>query len=76
MSELGIKEMGTNAQKVWSTLCSAVSGISIQELCKQLALTFEEVIMAIRWLSKDHNIGLASKEGHLMLIGASTVSSK
>lgn len=69
MNDLNIMEIGKNAKEVWNALNHAVSGISIQELCNQLALTFEEVIMAIRWLAKDHNIGLASNNGALMLIG-------
>jgi Protein of unknown function (DUF2582). len=63
-------EIGKNAKEVWTVLNRTVSGISIQELCNQLALSFEEVIMAVRWLAKDHNIGLASKNGNLLLIGA------
>lgn len=65
-----IIENGKNAKDVWNVLNRAVSGISIRELCNQLALTFEEVMMAIRWLARDHNIGLATKNGDLMLIGA------
>ncbi|NDV56638.1 winged helix-turn-helix domain-containing protein [Bacteroides sp. 519] len=61
---------GKNAKDVWNVLNHAVSGISIRELCNQLALTFEEVMLAIRWLAKDHNIGLANRNGDLMLIGA------
>lgn len=64
-----MKEIGDNAQNVWEVLNRAASGISIKELCRQLALTFEEVIAAIRWLAKDYNIGLASKDGDLLLIG-------
>lgn len=64
-----MKEVGDNARSVWEVLNHAVTGVSIKELCKQLALTFEEAIMAIRWLAKDYNIGLASKDGDLMLIG-------
>jgi len=70
MNEFNIMEVGDNAKEVMNALNRAISGVSIKELCKQLALTFDEVIMAIRWLARDHNIGLASKDGDLMLIGA------
>lgn len=65
-----INENGKNAKEVWNVLNRTVSGISIREICNQLALTFEEVMMAIRWLARDHNIGLATRNGDLMLIGA------
>lgn len=64
------KEIGSNTKKVWDALEKAVTGVSIQELCKQLALTFEEVMTAVRWISREHNIGLANNNGSLMIIGA------
>lgn len=69
MDNLKIDETGMNAGKVWNILSHTGSGISIQELRKQLALTFDQVFAAIRWLAKDYNIGLANHEGNLMLIG-------
>ncbi|GEM_PF-2637038 len=72
MDNLKIEEAGMNAGKVWNILSHTGSGISIQELRRQLALTFEQVFAAIRWLAKDYNIGLANNEGNLMLIGVQT----
>lgn len=69
MNEFNMKEVGTNAQSIWEVLSRTVTGISIKELRKQLALTFEEVFLAIRWLARDNNIGLANKDGELLLIG-------
>lgn len=69
MDDFEIEETGTNAGKVWNILNHMGSGVSIQDLCKQLTLTFEQVFDAIRWLAKDYNIGLANNEGSLMLIG-------
>jgi len=65
-------EIGSNTKKVWEALNRAVVGISIQELCRQLALTFEEVMTAVRWIAREHNIGLADNDGHLILIGVRT----
>lgn len=69
MNDLETNEAGMNAGKVWNLLSRTITGISIQELCKQLALSFDEVFSAIRWLARDYNIGLANKDGDLMLIG-------
>lgn len=63
------KETGSNTNKVWEALEKKVAGVSIQELCKQLALTFEEVMTAVRWIAREHNIGLANHNGSLMVIG-------
>ncbi|NDV82793.1 winged helix-turn-helix domain-containing protein [Bacteroides sp. 51] len=63
------KEIGSNTKKVWEELEKTVAGVSIQELCKQLALTFEEVMTAVRWIAREHNIGLANNNGSLMVIG-------
>lgn len=63
------KEIGSNTRKVWEALENAVPGVSIQELCRQLKLTFEEVITAVRWIAREHNIGLANRDGCLMVIG-------
>lgn len=59
----------SNTKKVWDALSKTVSGVSIQELCRQLTLTFEEVMTAVRWIAQEHNIGLANKNGQLMVIG-------
>lgn len=58
-----------NTQKVWDALNKAIAGISVQELCRLLALTFEEVMTAVRMIAREHNIGLADKNGNLMVIG-------
>lgn len=58
-----------NTQKVWDALNRAVAGIPVWELCNQLALTFEEVMTAVRMIAREHNIGLANNNGHLMVIG-------
>lgn len=69
MSELvSSKRMGANALKVWETLTLSVAGISIQELCRQLALSFSDVLDAIRWLSKDHNIGLQMTDDECLIV--------
>lgn len=70
MREITIKEVGNNAGRIRDILGRTATGVSIQELCKQLALTFDEVVSAIRWLARDLNIGLASdNEGRLVVIG-------
>lgn len=69
MSETEKKEIGQNANKIWSVLNDTVTGISIQELCNVLRLTFQEVTLAIRWLARDHNIGLDYRDKGLILIG-------
>lgn len=63
------KEIGSNTKKVWEALDKAVVGVSIQELCRQLTLTFEEVMTAVRWIAREHNIGLANENGCLMVVG-------
>lgn len=63
-----VKEIKVNAHAVWSVLCNTVSGMSIQELCKQLKMTFSEVMDAIRWLSRDHNIGLQMQNQYLVVV--------
>lgn len=63
------KEISSNTKKVWEALDKAVTGVPIQVLCKQLALTFEEVMTAVRWIAREHNIGLANNNGCLMVIG-------
>ena len=63
------KETQSNTQKVLEILNKAVTGISVQELCKQLTLTFEEVMTSVRWIAREYNIGLASNNGNLMVIG-------
>lgn len=68
MNDLEIS-IGDNAGKVWSVLCGRSTGVTIQELCRQLTLPFEDVMNAIRWLARAYNIGLDHKEGKLMLIG-------
>lgn len=62
-------EINSNAKRVWEVLENAISGVPVEELCKQLALTFEEVMTAIRWIAHEHNIGLSSNVGQLMVIG-------
>lgn len=62
-------EIQSNTKKVWEALDKAIAGVSIQELCRQLALTFEEVMTAVRWIAREHNIGLANSNGCLMVIG-------
>lgn len=61
-------ETGTNAQKVWNTLNKA-GEITIQELCRVLAMTFDEVILAVGMLARNTNIGMDHREGQLVLIG-------
>ena len=63
------KEIGSNTTKVWEALEQSVVGVSIQELCRQLTLTFEEVMTAVRWIAREHNIGLADRDGRLIVIG-------
>lgn len=63
------KEIGSNARRVWEALEKSAAGVSIQELCRQLALTFEEVMMAVRWVASEYNIGLANCDGYLIVIG-------
>lgn len=65
---MNTKEIGTNALKVWNVLNLASAGVSIQELCRQLAMSFSEVLDAIRWLSKERNIGLQMENDYLILI--------
>ncbi|NDW13465.1 hypothetical protein D0T50_11250 [Bacteroides sp. 214] len=68
MNEVESKKTEANASKIQSILNYSTVSISIQELCNKLALSFEEVILAIRWLSKEINIGLSVEEEQLLLI--------
>lgn len=61
-------ETQNHTKKVWEIVRKAVTGVSVQDLCRQLALTFEEVMTAVRWLARDHNIGLAHQSGTLLVI--------
>lgn len=60
-------EISNNVKQVWNMLDNAMAEISIQELCRHLTMTFEEVMTAVRWISKEHHVGMIHKDGHLML---------
>lgn len=62
-------ESTRNTQKVWDALSSETTGIPVQDLCNQLTMTFDEVMTAVRMIAREHNIGLANKNGNLMVIG-------
>lgn len=60
--------MTKETKKVWDALNKAVAGVSVQELCTQLTLTFEEVIIAVRCIAHNHHIGLSDNDGRLILL--------
>jgi len=70
------KETKNNAGKILDILCRTITGVSIQELCEQLALSFSETIDAIRWISKDFNVGLEMRNNDLILIGIDSANPK
>ena len=68
MNEFNKSEIGMNAGRVWNALSRKSTEISIQELCYQLRMSFEEAVLAIGWLAKEDNIGINKKDGRLMLV--------
>lgn len=67
-----MKEVRTNtteALAVREALSEAITGVSIQELCRQLKLTFAEVIDAVRLLARDYNIGMQMQGEQLIVVG-------
>lgn len=53
-------KIGENAGKVWHTL-NEMEEISIHELCRKTALTFEDAALAVGWLARENKIFLHKK---------------
>lgn len=64
------KEVNISTTAVWDMLSESITGVTVDELCHQLKMTFSEVINAVRWLARDHNIGLQMQGQRLIVIGA------
>ncbi|MCD7902118.1 MAG: hypothetical protein LUH22_20365 [Bacteroides sp.] len=64
-----VKVTTTAALAVWNALSKTMTGVSIQELCQQLKMTFAEVIYAVRLLARDYNIGLQMQGEQLIVVG-------
>lgn len=67
MNEFKFSQIGFNAGRVWNELEKRTALISIQELCRILSLTFEELSLSIGWLAKEKNISICKRDGRLML---------
>lgn len=57
-------KIGLNAGKVWRIL-NERGEMSMFEMCRELGLTFEDLALAIGWLSREDKIFLRQKEGML-----------
>lgn len=67
MNDFNFTEIGLNAGRIWNELEKRTSSISIQELCRVLSMTFEEITLSIGWLAKERNILIRKIDGRLML---------
>ena len=67
MKEFKTTEIGKNAGRIWRELEKRTTRISIQELCHNLCMTFEESSLSIGWLAKEKNILIQKEDGRLML---------
>lgn len=59
-------KIGFNAGKVWRIL-NKKGELSIHELCREVSMTFEDVAMAIGWLSREGKVNLIRKGDMLFL---------
>ena len=58
--------IGLNAGKVWRIL-NEKGELSMFELCRELGLTFEEVAVAIGWLTRENKISFREKDNMLFV---------
>ena len=57
--------IGVNAGKVWHLL-NEKGELSTFEMCRELNLTFEEVALALGWLSREDKILIRNREGMVL----------
>ncbi|GCB36677.1 winged helix-turn-helix domain-containing protein [Bacteroides faecalis] len=54
-------KIGVNAGKVWRIL-NEKGELSMFDLCRDLGLTFEDVVLAIGWLARENKIFLRKRD--------------